>query len=447
MQCPSILNFLPAIAAAIACFPIAADAQLKLEGRAWVVSDAGATANPRVRLTLVELATGAATAVGRFSGDRLIPLALAVDPVQDDVILALANGTHSDLRRVRLHGTSVTNTWQLASISGRVLSLMIGTEGDVFATVRGGNGDGIYRVARNGGAARRILALPSVSVLAPTEVGTANHAIIGRDSSGAQSASGSLLALAPPVLSQQTTFANQSSLRLSGIGLAIEGASSYVTFSDDRGRLFFTRLGASLTPRQISTVPPLAATATQRVRYLGGAALGIGAAPTASLWWLPGGINGGAVRTIVGALPGSPVDFDHDEFRRRGTLVGYGRACPSGTAQPMSSAGPPPYAPGNANFELQVWRFAAGTPFVVALGIDDQQWQSARLPLPLAPSCSLFLSPTWTLPGVTDASGARRIPLPLPALASLRGTTFMGQAVGLLPRIHVTSAWSIRIAR
>src|SRR5262245_31361442 len=127
-----------------------------------VLTDVGF--GPRSQLVAVS-STGAIASFGRFPSDALAPLAVALDPIDRQVVVAvdLGGGTSRLLRLLPGAGTAFAGEVVLADVPGRCEQLSVAGEW-LLAIVGGGSG-GVYRLPRRGGPAQRTVALPQACAL------------------------------------------------------------------------------------------------------------------------------------------------------------------------------------------------------------------------------------------------------------------------------------------
>jgi hypothetical protein len=121
-----------------------------------------------------------------------------------------------------------------------------------------------------------------------------------------------------------------------------------------------------------------------------------------------GALSGSAGRVslvaLVGLAPGSSR---------------FGSGCPGtgGVVPIVSEMGGWPL-PGNGDFAIALSKALPGTPTLRIVGVSDQSWLGAPLPLNLAPiglpGCSLLVSVDVVFPATTTAGGAALIALPIP---------------------------------
>ena len=165
-----------------------------------------------------------------------------------------------------------------------------------------------------------------------------------------------------------------------------------------------------------------------------------------------GDVNGDTFPDLAVALFGGGAVV----FQNWGAgLSAFGEACAGTLPQPPRIAGSGAPVPGNASFAVRVDGGQPATPGLVWLGTSRHTWNGASLlPLDLgllgANGCTLWTGPEALVAGSFDAAGGLTLPLPIPAIPSLRRQTVFAQGAAYAPgtgalRLAFTGGLAIRI--
>ncbi|MFQ5506392.1 MAG: hypothetical protein ACE5F1_16605 [Planctomycetota bacterium] len=371
------------------------------------------TSQPLTRLLDVDLTTGKVSLLGRFSNDKFPPLALTLDDVNRDSILAVQTGALSRVLRLSLQGTRITGEKTLADVKGKISSIRIADRGAVFASVEGAAG-GVFRIERNGSTPAVVASLPRISALTPQ--GGFYSKVAWLAESGSKT----------PVVNPGFRLFDLNTGRtvngphvfqwptqgLTGIAeLATALIRHYLT--DDSGQLLLSVMLAK--PSVMPLTPKLPAGGTRALRVgLQQEAIVLGGASHPYLESAGWSSFPGKWKTLAGPLPGDPVDFELVPRGGAGLIV-FERSCARTPPRPpgMGSSGFPRL--GNQSFELHARSGSLSAPIVLLLGISDKSFLTLPLPLPLPGGCKLHVSAEISLPTATNGSGFARMPLPVPS--------------------------------
>ena len=418
-----------ATAALVAALTSTAGAQVPADHILVLTQTNGPTAS---LLLDIDPSSGLVLPVGGFPADAQAPLAVTLDPVNGDPILAVVAGSASQIIRLELAGLTVVREQTLAFVSGSCSQLGIGPNSDLLVLVDGPNG-GLLRVPRRGGTPLLMLSLPRASammlaggqVLTIAQSGAAGPPVVDPTVQTVDPVTGAVL-FGPSNLSGFTPR------QIEGV-VDLVTALPRVALALSNGSLAIHTLGfpgnpGTTMPLNVTPALPPGGTIALKARELGTTVTALGNATNPFLnQTVAFGGTPPTWNSIAGPLPGNPVDFEiqYDDTAR---LIPYGADC--GMPQPtfvFAATGGRPSL-GNAAFAVGM---AGGFP--VAARVCSPSGQSERtafgspLPLPLPGGCSLLASPDLALPNFTDATGTARQPAPVPPIAALLGVTVFGQ--------------------
>lgn len=373
---------------------------------------------PATALFAVDAIAGSVLQLPRFQFDVLPPLAVAIDPYDHHLYVALDRGDGTSML-VRL---SPQVSWLradvlAAGVSGRVTQLACADD-DLLVAVDSPTG-GLFTLPRRGGALTRLLTQPNLTALQIVHQGAVylQYAWTGRPGTAATESGVDTLHLQTgQPLFARSTFANPTGRETTGLIELPTGVPRYLlAFAD--GSLAQITLGGGLVP--VPAVPPPAggATALKTVGFsLRGLLLGDAAHP----FLAEVDAFTGAYAVLSQPLPGAPVDFA--EMRPSGAqAMQFGSPCGpvplealvTALAEPGRSAG------------IAVRGGPPGQLAVLALGLDD--WAAATLPAALPGGCLLHVQPAAVLWQTFDSAGAARHPIPVPVDPALRDVRLFGQ--------------------
>ncbi len=368
-------------------------------------------------LAVADLAGGAPVLIQSSPAQAADPLAVAIDPVDRDVIVAVRGaGNTSRIVRLHLSGLSVVGETTLAAVAGTVTSLGLGPEDRMIAVVRG-TGGGLVEFDR-----RR----PAAPVVLDAFDRGCGQEILGRQRDFAWLArcggSGQ-----PP----EVRFVDLDSGLLTRAWLPLTGMPSpeltgfrqlpsrlpigFVT--DDSGTLSRVDLATgAATALPVTPVLPAGGTVAMRedpddvtrAFVLGGAPhpflMSVGPLDPAPQW-----VN------LTGRLPGDPVDFD---LAPDGVSVVFGDPCQLRLAASGGASIGNPTAVVAAN--------AVPGPIALGIGLDDRFAGPTPLPVLLG-SCPLHIDPTVFTVGVATSALGPGFSFVIPDSSSLIGAMVFGQ--------------------
>ena len=430
-----------ALATAVAVLAMAAPRSQVPAGHAVIATAFRAT--PATQLLVVDLATGTVTPLSRFTHDDLPPLALSVDPVNRDLLLAVDLGGATRILRLGIRGAAVTRVRVLAEVPGSANDIVVTYPGDLTASAGGLQG-GLFQFPRNGGAG-------SPSFAAPRIAGISILSIYGTEVWIAESGNGATPAQLRSFDARSGFTAGPFPLpaiqpsTLTGIAELLTSIPTHV-LSTTNGEVWRSILQQNVV--RLPITPALPAGATRAVRtamgntgfVLGGVASpflrSFDAYNTAPQTW----------KVIAGPLPGDPVAFAIGEPASP-LVIQFGERCsPSATVPALHTQGGFPRL-GNARFGLTTTGIPR-IPVILALGASDQQF--SRLPLPIAlpgGGCELLVSPDVTFAMTTDPMGRASQQLPIPSTPALSGRIVYAQWIHLIggPLIAATDAMALHI--
>ncbi len=429
------------LAAAVALLAMDAPRSQIPAGHAVIAT--GHRATPATQLLIVDLATRIVTPLSRFRHDDLPPLALRVDPINRDVLLAVDLGSATRILRLGIRGAVVTRVRVLADFSGTATDMVVTYPGDLTVSVGGLQG-GLFYVPREGGAGT-----PSLS--ASRIVGTSTLSIYTSEVWIAESGNGATPAQLRSFDARSGYTAGPFPLpaiqppTLTGIAELLTSNPTHV-LSTTNGEVWRSVLQQSVV--RLPITPALPAGATRVVRaamgntgfVLGGAAdpflRSFDAYTTAPQTW----------NVIAGPLRGDPVAFDISE-PPFSLVTQFGERCsPSATAPALYTQGGFPRL-GNGSFGLTTTGIPQ-IPVILALGLSDQQYFGLPLPITLlGGGCELLVSPDVMFFMTTDPIGRASRQIPIPSSPTLSGRIVFAQWIHLIggPLVAATDAMALHI--
>lgn len=403
-----------------------------------VVVSRQATA-PMSALFQVDSVRGTIAALGPFPSDRLPPLAIAVDDIDRELLLAVDTGGGSRLLRLGFAAGVISSERHLADISGTVTQIVVEVGGDVVLAVDGLQG-GLTRVPRYGGPAQRVLAAPHTTAIADTGSLATWLALAQSGADGPPPRDAQVGSVTLPAATFNLGPTPLSGYRPRAITGIVDLPTALVRhlLAHEDGTVSMFEYGIGTTPLGINPVLPPGATVAMKdgpdafePMVLGGAAHPY---LKAFSWF------GGAPqwRMLAGPIPGDPVDFDWVPAASAHVEI-VGKPC--GATLPLQATylnGWPML--GNARFALAVAQAYAGQAVVLALGGSDQRYQGIALPLPLPGGCPLSVAPEFVFASLANAQGIALVPLPVPADPRLTGLLLFGTWLQLHGAALATSA-------
>lgn len=368
----------------------------------------------------VDPVSGAVSALPGLPGLFAPARAVAVDPFDGDVIVALDIGTPSgpspQWKRLRRTGPG---TWQ------HVTFFQADTSQLAFAGERL-----LFAQATSLASVHRRQGMPAVLHL------QANLDAFDADAPGdavaiawsgrpgtAQPDSGTALvdATTGALLSTPATFANPSGRRTTGI-VELPTAVPRQLLSFDDGSFATFAPSIAPTPQPLATsvaIPPGGAIALKSAGSLSAPPLALGGAAFPYLYSIDPFT--GAVTIRSGALPGNPIDFAIGTDRNAHS-VPFGSPCGPSTVQTVATAPP--------TLGSTLALLAGGQPnaiLLLVLGLDDIAGFTLPMPLPFAGGCLLHVRPDALFAFATGASGVALHTFPLPGSPQFVGVPLFAQ--------------------
>ena len=223
----------------------------------------------------VDLRTGASYTLNRFSLDTFAPLAVAVDGVNRDVIVALQSPANASvLVRLRVAGSSIVQQQALGDVPGAVTALAQARGGQWIATTDAG----VFTTERNGGVARLLAALPRASAVETFGLGS-HQAVLAQSGSATADPAVRWLDLdSGQTIAGPWVYPGHTPRGFTGVGDLPTGQSRQVVGQDD-GTVAVSVNFANPVPLSLAPALPAGATVAVRVRGLEGVALGNSAHP------------------------------------------------------------------------------------------------------------------------------------------------------------------------
>jgi len=366
-----------------------------------------------------DFATGSITPIGRFGLDGFPPLAVAVDAVNRDVVVALATMTAGTvLVRLTLSGTTVVQQTTLGDVPGVASSLAQGNNGRWITVTAAG----IWETERNGGVARFVAALPLASALESFGLGSA-QAVVAQSGSAVQDPQVRWIDLR----TGQTTagpwvYTGHQPRGITGVGGLPTGPSRQVVSQED-GTIAISVNLANPVPLPLQPVLPPGATLAMRMVGLDGVALGGSAHPFLKSFQALGGTRW---TILAGPVPGDPVDFALRPNVLPATVT-FGDPCFLMRIAEDQAGGPPRI--GNPGYGLSLAGGASGAPAFLMVGSSDQRYLTLRLPAPMPGSggCLLQCSAETVLPTYANPWGNALLTLGVPNDPALVGGIVFAQ--------------------
>lgn len=372
------------------------------------------------QLVEVDPVLGTVQPLGGFPSNTLPPLALAVDPYDGALLVALDQGAGtSSIVRLQRVGSGLVEL-PVAQVNGRVTELSVFDQ-DLFAAVDDATG-GLYRMPRRGGAATNVFPIVNLTAMhgyAPS----ANFVMLawtGRPGTPSIDSGTALLDLATSTfVFGPDSFANPNGLEVTGVvDLPTAVPRQLLCFTDGSFALFAGLI--SPTPQPVPTTPPIPAGGAVAMHPAGPysvSPIALGGSAFPFLYSVEA--FSGTVTVLSAALPGAPVDFAYGlpTFAHSET---FGDAC-GATALAQGWTGLPQLG---TTLGLQV----QGPPnslVILVAGLDD--FAFGVLPAPLPGSCLLETSPDFLQAHVSNVAGAAVQPLQIPASPSFVGTVVFTQ--------------------
>lgn len=386
----------------------------------------------------VDLVTGAITPIGRFSLDRFPPLAVEVDEMNRDVVVALQTPVGSSvLVRLRIEGAVVAASNSLGDVPGLVHALAQAVDGSWITTTDAG----VFATERNGSVARSIVALTRTTAIQAFGF-RSTQAVVARSGAAGADPEVRWLDLATGrTIAGPWSYPGHTPLGITGVADLPTGASRQVMSQED-GTIAISVNFASPTVIPLSPTLPPGATTAMRVRGIEGIVLGGAAHPHLKSFQALGGTQW---TMLAGPLAGDPVDF---AFRPAvvAQTVEYGASCAAMQLGEDPSGGAPVL--GNAQFGLRLARGTALSLGFLLLGFSDQRNGTLRLPATLPGGCRNLASGEVVEMRTTDALGGALVRVPVPSVATLHGAIVFTQWVqlpgGAIDTSNAAAVWLAR---
>lgn len=409
-------GFLPsALASAALALPLAAQG-----GTAVVAIDnSGSTA-----LFEVDLTTGALGVLPSFPSAGFAPRALAIDPIDRNLLLALDTGSATQIVRLLPGGAAFQET-VLGTVPRPCTGLLVDRLGNIAVAV-GGAAGGVHRVDRHGGGTSRLRSLPFATALHSSQqlAWSASFGVSGSASPPRAPAVGELELDGGQIQQGPDSFPGFTPLGITGVAL-VPTNLRLLLLSHDDGSFSIHSFTSGVNPVPISAVPvlPPGGAARMKIDDLG-AGFVLGDAGNPQLWTfdVASAALGTMVLTAIGApLPGATVDF---AVRPRAIADVKTFAPGCGTAAELrigrvGGAGDP--ALGNGGFAIGLFQAQPLQAALLVLGFLEA-------PLFTLPNgCPVLVAPAAAALHVADGSGEAAQPLPVPPLPALIGTILYGQ--------------------
>ncbi|MBL8753339.1 MAG: hypothetical protein JNK15_08570 [Planctomycetes bacterium] len=368
-------------------------------------------------LAAVDPTTGVVSPLPTFASANLPPLALAQDPFDGALLVALDGGSGGSLVVRLVPNGGAYAEFVLGSYPAPVVALAVA--GDQLLVGLGGPGGGVFAQPRRGGSGAMLLPQPNLAALhvsSPSTVTLAWHGVAGTGSASAGTATVDL-ATATAVWGP-FAFPPTATAITGVVDLPTAVPRQLLAFADGSYALFTGIL--SQPPVPVATTPPLPNGGAAALRPAGatsieGVAVGGVAFPflyTIDAWT-------GQVVVRSGPLPGDPVDVAYG-LSAQAHVLGFGVGC-----------GPVPLAHGVSGLPQLGSTFAFDvvappqTVVFLAAGLDD--FANGTLPGPLPGGCLLHVAPDVVLALVTDVLGTAVQPLAVPNLTNLLGVAVFTQ--------------------
>ena len=397
------------------------------------------------QLLEVDLMTGSSIPLGRFLSDCFPPLAVVIDPVSLDVIVAVDLGGTSRFLRLEMSGSNFVSERLLADVPGTATHLSLGPKGEFVATFAGADGK-LIRLSRSGGPPVTLASMPHSTAM--TDYGfVTEFAIVVQSLAGSEPLVTTVELNTGQVIHPTTGVTGVGFPVVTGVfDMPTAVPRQLLTREDGTVVLYMPFTGIDPAPLQISPpLPPGGAVAMRGTLEFRPIVLGGSAHPflqsfdlfgPAPLQWT----------VLAGPFPGDPVDYfvAPEGF---GVVNNFGLGCGKTPTMRLwgNSAGTPQL--GNQDFKLMLLDAAPSTEALLALGFDDQiGLGSVPLPFKLPSGCDLLISPDHVLYHVTTPLGQAEQILSIPNQASLLGLIVYAQWFQMLGLPFSTSdAAAIRV--
>ncbi len=405
----------------LACTLLAATAPAQLAaGNALVATRLPGA--PATALLAVDLQNGASAPLGAFPGDHLAPLAVAIDPVDFDVLLCLdAGGGQSVV--LRLPRGHFAGAWSMGVVPGTVRHLTLDHD-ELLLTVGGPQG-GLWAIPRTGGTAALRWARPFLSAV-QSFGGSWGVAAWSGDQGPPAS---------PPGVGYVDFTTGQFSLGpetwpgfahpgITGV-LDLPTALPRQILSHSDGTVSLHTMLMMSVPVTLPIQPPVpagGAVALKPQSPYSTSPILLGGAAFPHLWSFDAWAAT-PTRTLLSlALPGDPVDFAVAPDFQRADLLPFGRPCGNQSLNVQVFSLP---TLGNGAFAVQLGGGAPQAPTLFAVGLSDTL--GGVLPWPLPGGCPLRTSADAVVFHLSNPMGQAVQPMPIPAQPALAGLLLFAQ--------------------
>lgn len=398
---------------------------------------------PATQLLAVNLTSGATSPLPRFPADVLTPLAVAIDPIDGEMVLAMDAGSGiSRLFRYTMAGGVPAGERAMGDVPGHVTELGF-TGNQLIASVDGLQG-GVWRMPRNGGTPALAFPLPHLSAM--LSWGAGQHGAVAWSGSQGPPTSDAgvgivdlltgLFALGPD------NFPNFAHPGITGV-MDLPTALPRQLLSHTDGTVSLYTMFLSSPPLTIAVTPPVppgGCAAMKPMSPYGISPLVLGGSAFPFLWTFDAMAASPSRTLVAGPLPGDPVDFAVTQGSGA-QVVFFGTACGS---PPISISFQNLPQLGTPNFQIDLLAARANSPALLVLGFTDQL--GGVLPYSLPGGCPLLVSPDAVSFHLTSATGTASRVLPVPVLPGLNGLRLYAQWLQITAGSFIGSgAMSIRV--
>lgn len=382
------------------------------------------TGNPATVLTLIDVIPGVTIPISTFASANLPPRAVAFDPINRGLLLALESGTDTRIVRLSLQGATVTFEQTLNQFAGIVTDIAVDPASGLWAALDGPGG-GLLLLSRTTGQALSFYSYPRTVAMEIAYSGTA--LIVQQVPNG--SAVLSFVDLATGSTIQTASMGTAPSARPTGITDLPTGAIRQAVSEESTGLFRFEFLN-TLSPWPLA--PPLPSGSPVEIGPGGQGIMILGGASFPFLATVP--IFGNTLTTLSSALPGAPVDFA-EQPGIGPALIRFGSPCPSGGT--WTSTGLPQV--GSTTFALGLQGGVPSAATALLLGLSDLSAFGQSLPWLVSPSCSLLTSAEIVLLTTSTGTGSASFTLPIPAAPGFSGSIIFGQWIQSVSGLPILS--------
>jgi hypothetical protein len=392
--------------------------------------------DPASRIVAVDPQSGAVALRGRFDGDTLQPLAIALDPYDGDTLVAVDTGGGSS-RILRIGSDPSAGSQLLAEVPGKVVELVV--QGDSLEIAVDDLEGGVFRMGRRGGEAARVFAQPNVTAMAGFALDQTAMLVAwsGRPGTSVNDTSIAMIdGVSGAFLYGPLQLSNAANREITGIvDLPTGVPCELVCYSDGT---FAAVLGGGVIVTALTVVPPPPPGGAVAMRLLDDGVLGglvLGGTALPFLYAVD--VFGGTATLRSAALPGTPVDFAYGLTLAAQTLL-FGAPCgaPALMAQVAGRA-----QPGNT-ITFQTSGAAPGSTVILCAGASDTGGY-LPLPTPFLGGCLLHVTPDVAVLRAVDAAGNAQQPFVVPFSAMLIGQRLFAQ--WLVPGLGASPAAAVQV--